>query len=94
MSVRTSFAASTFAGLSRLGVSEDNKEITLRSCKTISKSGQSETRGTTYDRFDGVHWQPPLPSVLVSILILTGCVLRKVLEQKASATKGHGNLPE
>lgn len=30
-SVRTCFAASTFAGLSRLGVFEESREITLRS---------------------------------------------------------------
>lgn len=30
-SVLTSFAASTFAGLSRLGVSDDRREITLSS---------------------------------------------------------------
>lgn len=32
-SERTSFAASTFAGLSRFGVSDDSREITLRSCE-------------------------------------------------------------
>lgn len=40
-SSRTAFAASTFAGLSRLGLSEDRREITLINCKkrvrTIAK---------------------------------------------------------
>ena len=31
-SVLTSFAASTFAGLSRFGLSDERREITLRSC--------------------------------------------------------------
>jgi len=31
-SVRISFAASTFAGLSKFGFSEDRREITLNNC--------------------------------------------------------------
>lgn len=37
-SVRTSTAASTLAGLSRLGLSEERSEITLRSCWLIEVS--------------------------------------------------------
>jgi hypothetical protein len=46
-----------------------------------------------YNRFDGAHWQPHLSSVLVSILILAGCVLQYVLKKNLSAMRGHANSP-
>ena len=74
---RTSLAASTFAGLSRLGFSDDSNEMTLRSCGTATRSGEPITHATrdTYDWLYCVDWQPPFTRVFVAVLVLTRRVL-------------------
>lgn len=72
-SVRTSLAASTLAGLSRLGVSEESREITLTSWQAVS-GVQSEKR-SAYNRLNGVHRHPSLTRVFVAVLVVSGSVL-------------------
>jgi hypothetical protein len=77
-SVRTSFAASTFAGLSVLGFSEDNRDITLRSCTANISPPVLEDILITYDGFDGVYRQPSFASIFIAILVITWRMLKTI----------------
>ena len=59
-SVLTSLAASTFAGLSRFGRSEDKREMTLRSCSCES----NEREYSRYVRVFEYHSSQSTPKVL------------------------------
>jgi hypothetical protein len=75
-SVRTSLAASTLAGLSRFGMSDDNKEITLISYDHCHVRGIKLSQShLSYDGFHCVHRQPSLSRIFVAILIIFGGML-------------------
>ena len=70
---RTSFAASTLAGLSRLGVSDDSIEITLRSyANNLSKLRVAYADPIcTHNGFYSVDRQPALARIFVTVLVIT-----------------------
>ena len=72
---RASFAASTLAGLSVFGLSEDKRDITLMSWMKTIKSNETGAKKRTYDSFDRMHGHPSLSSIFITILIISGCML-------------------
>lgn len=74
----TSLAASTLAGLSVLGFSDESSEITLSSCQSVSKVRALTAIGNAYDGFDSVDREPSFTRVFVTVLVLTGRMLQNV----------------
>ena len=81
---RTSFAASTLAGLSVFGVSWDRSETTLSSCSSGCEPEASATakskwqRDDAHDGLDRVHGQPALARVFVPVLVVAGWMLHAI----------------
>ena len=73
---RTSFAASTFAGLSVFGVSDDSMDNTDRSWRGVRIGDRTMWRaGGTHDGLDCMHREPSLAGILVPVLVLARWVL-------------------